>query len=256
MIYFRDQHWLTVQGYTRFDALINTDDQKPDDVFWMLDLRCEAGGAEWRRVHPWDRPALWLQIHHFKPNLRHWTDLERMNFWSFEEEDDAWSYCGPGGALEVEFYPKGGSQKRENSFVNDAIWRVAGRDGGWFTVELAAVADGRSLLDQLTAREVKVTPDGREERAEPDAEFWKKHAELYLVEDIPFGTISVRVPRNVRDPEAYALRRARALAGVDEPEHIIVTDHLKSSQRSQQECPESIAQDIYVELHFNGFYED
>ena len=46
MIYFRDYHWLTVQGYTRFDALINTDDQKPEDVFWMLDLRCTAGGAE------------------------------------------------------------------------------------------------------------------------------------------------------------------------------------------------------------------
>jgi hypothetical protein len=256
MIYFRDFRWLPVAGFTRFDALINTDDQKPEDVFWMLDLRCTAGGAEWRRVKHWERPSLWLQLHGFQPKLRHWTDLEHLNFWNFEPEEDEMSLYGPGGGLNVEFYPEGGSKEREHSFLNDAIWRVAGRDGGWFTVELAAVADGRSLLDQLTAREVKVTPDGREERAEPDAEFWKKHAELYLVENIPFGTITVRVPRNVRDPETYALRRARTLAGVDEPEHIQVTDHLKSNQRHQRECPENIRQDMFVELHFNGFYED
>jgi hypothetical protein len=48
VIYFRNYHWLPVHGYTRFDALIQTDDQKREDVFWMLDFRCEAGGAEWR----------------------------------------------------------------------------------------------------------------------------------------------------------------------------------------------------------------
>ena len=47
-----------------------------------------------------------------------------------------------------------------------------------------------------------------------------------------------------------------ALVGVDEPEHIVVMDHLKSNQRRQKECPERIQQDIFVELHFNGFYED
>jgi phosphoribosylformylglycinamidine (FGAM) synthase PurS component len=66
----------------------------------------------------------------------------------------------------------------------------------------------------------------------------------------------VRVPRNVRDPEAYALRRARAMIGVDEPEHIQVHDYLKINERIQKQCPENIQQDIFVELHFNGFYED
>jgi hypothetical protein len=28
MIYFRNYHWLPVHGYSRFDALIQTDDQK------------------------------------------------------------------------------------------------------------------------------------------------------------------------------------------------------------------------------------
>lgn len=256
MVYFRDYHWLTVQGHTRFNALIDPVNQKPGDVFWMLDLRCVAGGPEWRRVRPWKRPELWLQLSSFKPRLRHWTELERLNFWNPEAEDDPLSFIGPAGLLDVDFHPKEGSAERENSCVGEAIWRVAARDRGWFTVELAAAPDGRSLLDLLGTREVKVTPDGREERVEPDAEFWKQHAALYLVENIPFGTVTVRAPRNVRDPEAYALRRARALAGVDEPEHIVVTDFLKTSGRSERECPENIAQDIFVELHFNGFYED
>jgi hypothetical protein len=254
MIYFRDQHWLTVQGATRFDVLINTDDRKREDVFWMLNLHCVAGGAMWRRVQTWKRPSLRLQISSFKPKLHHWTDLEHLNFWNLNAEGD--SFISAGGMLDVDFYPKAGSEKRENSFVNDAIWRVAGRDGGWFTVELAAFADGRSLLDQLMGSEVKVTADGRDERAEPDAEFWKQNAELYLVEEVPFGTVTVRVPRNVRDAEEFAVRRARALIGVGEPEHIEVTDYLKTNERHKQDCPENIRQDIFVELHFNGFYED
>lgn len=255
MIYFRDQHWLPVQGYTRFDALIQTDDKKKEDVFWMLDFRCVAGGAQWRRVHSWERPSLWLQLSSIKPKLRDWTDLEHLDHWNLEEHD-SFVYPPPGGCLDVDFYPKCGSQEREHSFLNDAIWRVAARDGGWFTVELAAFADGRNILGELEAREVRVTPDGREERDEPDADFWKKNAELYLVENVPFGTVTVRAPRNVRDPEAYALRRARELIGVGEPEHIDVTDHLKTNERIQQQCPENIRQDIFVELHFNGFYED
>jgi len=256
MLHFRDYHWLTVQSSTRIDALISTDNKNTDDVCWMLDVQCVAGGAAWRRVEPGDRPSLWLEISSFKPKLRHWTDLEHLNFWSFAEEEDEEAWFGPGGLLDVEFYPRCGEKGRESSFLSDFVWRVAGREGGWFIVELAAMANGLSLRDQLAAREVKVTPDGSEVPAEPDAEFWKKHATLYLMENIPFGTISVRVPRNVRDPEAYALHRARTLAGVDEPEHIIVTDHLRSSQRHKTECPEIIRDDIYVELHFNGFYED
>ena len=163
MIYFRDYHWLTVEGYTCLEAVISTDDQKPEDVFWMLNLRCVAGGAEWRRVQHWERPSLWLQVSSFKPKLSHWTDLEHLNFWSFEPEEDPPSFFGPRGALDVDFYSEGCPEKREHSFLNDALWRVAAREGGWFTVELAAVADGQSLLDQLNAREVTVTPDGREE---------------------------------------------------------------------------------------------
>jgi hypothetical protein len=261
MIYFRDQHWLPVHGYNQFEALIQTDDRKREDVFWMLRLRCVAGGAQWRRVRHWERPSLWLQISSFKPRLRDWRDLEQLNFWNLDDDVDEGGFPRfppPSGCLEVDFFPESCRKDapHESSFLNDAIWRVAGRDGGCFTVELAAFADGRNILGQLAAQEVKVTPDGREERSEPDADFWKKNAGLYLVEEIPFGIVTVRVPRNVRAPEAYALRRAQELVGVGTPEHINVRDHWKSSERHKQNCPENIRQDIFVELHFNGFYED
>jgi hypothetical protein len=258
VIYFRDHHWLPVHGYNLFEALIQTEDRKREDVFWTLRLRCVAGGPQWRRVRHWERPSLWLEISSFKPKLRDWRDLEHLNFWNWEEEDDPLTFIGPGGLLDVDFFPESyrAGAPHESSFLNDAIWRVAGRDGGCFTVELAAFADGRNILGQLTAQEVKVTPDGREERAEPDADFWKNNAELYLVENVPFGIVTVRAPRNVRNPEAYALRRAQELVGVGVPEHIDVRDHWKSSERHKQNCPENIRQDIFVELHFNGFYED
>ena len=71
--------------------------------------------------------------------------------------------------------------------MTDVIWRVAGREGGWFTVELAAFADGGSLLDQLTAREVKVTPDGREERDDGG----ERHEGRTPAEDRGHGNLSV-----------------------------------------------------------------
>ena len=256
MVYFRDYHWLPVHGYNQFEALINTECRKPDDVFWFINFRCVAGGAPWRRVAHYDRPSLWLEISGFKPKLRDWRDLESLKFWNWEEEDEE-TFCpaAPCGYFDVDFFPGRGTDQREHSFLNDAIWRVTGRDGGWFTVELAACADGRNVFGRLKDG-VKVTVDGREEGPEPEAEFWKKNADLYLIEEIPFGTISVRTPRNVRNPEAYALRRAHELIGIDRPEHIVVRDHWKSSQRHHHECPETIRDDIFVELHFNGFYED
>lgn len=135
MIHFRDYQWLTVQGYTHFEAMINTDDRTRDDVFWMLMLRGVAGGPEWRRVQLWDRLSLRLEVSSFKPKLRDWRDLENLNFWNPGPEDKE-SFIGPAGLLDVDFHPKGGSTERAHSFLNDAVWRVAARDEGWFTAWL------------------------------------------------------------------------------------------------------------------------
>ncbi len=251
MVYFRDYQWLPVHGHNRFSAYIAPDARAREDVHWELRIHYVAGGAAWRRVQSWERPSLWLSLSGFEPKLRSWVDLERVNFWELEKEDEE-ALCDEGGWLDADFHSKGGSEENESSFVKDVIWRIAAREAGWFTVELAGFTDGRSLLDNLKGENVTVTPDGKEARYEPDAEFWKKHAELYLVENVPFGTVTVRVPRNARDPEAHALARARTLIGVDEPEHIDVTDYHKNGS----EHSETLRDDIFVELQFNGFYED
>src|SRR5665213_3055597 len=99
VIYFRDHHWLPVHGYNQFEALIQTDDRKREDVFWMLNFRCVASGAQWRRVRHWERPSLWLQISSFKPKLRDWRDLELLNFWNLDDDDEAFTYPPPSGLL-------------------------------------------------------------------------------------------------------------------------------------------------------------
>ena len=254
MVYFREHQWLLVHGYSHFHAYITPQKRTRDDVLWFMNLRYIAGGAIWRRVHDWERPSLWIEVNGFKPHLRHWTDLERMNFWQLygEQEDTDEHYLSwRGGWLDVDYYPQSGTQEREHSMLTDHIWRVGAREGGFFTVELAGFADGTSFLSEFKKLPVGVTPEGNEEPPELDSDFVKKHAELYLVEHVPFGTVTVCVPRNARDVEAYALGRARELVGVGEPEHIDVRDFYKREKGS-----ENIQQDIYVELHFNGYFED
>jgi hypothetical protein len=252
MVHFREHRWLLVNGQSRFSAFISTDDRTREDVLWSLDLHYVAGGAVWRRVRSWERPSLWVGLTGYHPGTRHWTDLERACFWELDRDEEEESLWGRGGGLDVHYDPRQAPQDLQHSFINDHIWRVAARDGAWFTVELAAFADGRNILKELAGQEVLVTAEGKEERREPDAEFWKKHAELYLLENVPFGTVTVRVPRNVREPEAYALRRARELVGVDEPEHIEVNDFYKRDP----DCQENIREDVFVELQFNGYFED
>lgn len=179
MIYFRNYQWLPVNGYRRFDAYIITDTRSREEVLWSLHLRYVLGGAAWRRVREWERLSLWLGVFHFNPKLHFWTDVERMNFWELDQGDEL-DLCGPGGYLDATFHPKAGSKEHETSFVNDIIWRVAGRQDGWFTLELAGFADGQSILDHLNGQKVMVTPDGKEAHYEPNHEFWKQHAELYL----------------------------------------------------------------------------
>ena len=192
MLYFHDQPWLIARGHSRFEALIQSDHRTREDVFWQLRMEYVAGGAAWRRVHSWERPHVHLCINGFDPELKSWTGFEHLNFWDIEggEGDEEWRMMRKRGWLEVRHRPGPQPCQREKSDLNDHIWRVAGRSGGWFTVEMAAFADGQE-----------------EERPEPDAEFWKQHAQLYLIEDIPFGTVDVCVPHNVRDPEAFAERR-------------------------------------------------
>lgn len=255
MLYFRDYQWLRVNGSSRFSAYIAPDAQAREDVRWFMRLAYVASGPEWRRVHEWHRPRLWMDLRRFKVPGTSWRDLERMSFWELPgPEDDYWEWqrnFGCGG-LEAHFHP-GQGQEQEQLEIYDHMWRVAGREGRWLTVELASFVDGVAVKGEMPQAPAAVTSQGETVREEPEAEFWKKHAQFYLVEDVPFGTVTVRVPRNARDPEAYAMARAQALIGIDEPQHLEISDYFKDNE---EDALKSIHNDLYVELHLGGYYED
>ena len=93
--------------------------------------------------------------------------------------------------------------------------------------------------------------DGEEAaELEPDEDFWRKNAQLYLVENVPLGVIRVAVPRNGGEPVAAARRKAKALLGLDAVEHVAVWD---LAQRRDEFAPH--AADKSVTLHYHGKYE-
>lgn len=258
MLYFRNLPWLCVRGgATSFGAYISVGDRKREDVMWSIDLRYIATGAAWRRVRGWERPSLWIDVDHFQAPTATWSDLEHACHWDLPDEEMSFDdylmdYESPAGGIEAHYYPMCGSNEDEQLPLYEVVWRVAARRGRWFTVELAALYDGRETQRELRGRPVVVAPDGREEPAEPEAEFWKKHAAFYLVEEIPFGTVMVRVPRNARDPETYAYSRAQGLiGGLPLPQHI----DLLHNQVARKPDRLGLDSDLFVILHFNGHYE-
>lgn len=104
-----------------------------------------------------------------------------------------------------------------------------------------------------------VLEDGEEEAAaERDpADFWKQNAAIYAVEWVPFGQVTVQVPRNARDYVAYARRRAHELLGISTPpEAYQMHDYLESRANREEAVENRLNDDVFVKLHFHGYYED
>jgi hypothetical protein len=133
-------------------------------------------------------------------------------------------------------------------------WQVRERDGARFLVELAAGICGEPPAHE----EERVLADGGLEAPECDpADFWKENASIYAVEWVPFGKVMVRVPRNAKDLVGYARRRARELLGLSmPPEAYQIHDFLNLKGPSGDESPAGAYDDVYVKLHFHGYYED
>jgi hypothetical protein len=246
MLYFRDYHWLLVHGYSHFQAYITPQQRKPEQVTWFLNLRYEATGPAWRRVT--HRPQVWLEVSSFRPPSGSWKDLENTSYWDLPTEDDWWPFHKR-GFLDFSFFPNHAQAEKEISTgIGDHLWRVATREGRWFTVEMALLSDDYQP-EELETLPALVSPAG--EPLEEEALRWKEQAELYLIENIPFGTVYVRVPRNARDVETYAMARAEALiGGLGEPEKIKIIDQLK-----RQKDDAAAWNEISVELHYHGRYE-
>ena len=253
MLYFRDFHWLLVHGESRFHAYLTTEARKRDDVTWFLSLNYRASGAVWRRVDWFRRPALHLELSSFQPPADSWKGLEQISYWDSPANDEGGFPFDKRGFLDFAFYPYRENEENEIApMIGDHLWRVAARDGRWLTVEMALLPDEdlpeQEEIDKLPPL---VTPSGEETSGIDSTARWKERAELYLIENVPFGTVIVRAPRNARDVESYALARAQKLIGdLGEPEYVEVNDHSKWEKSSVK-----LHDDIYVELHFHGQYQ-
>lgn len=249
MLYFREGEWSLIHGSSRFSAYVPPSCRTPDDVHWSLEIEYVASGQRWRRVRPWQRPSVSVSLSGFTVGQT-WRDLERLNFWS--EADDVVEAGGlRAGILDTSV--RGLDDLDEDATFSDCgpVWRVAAREGRFFIVELALLADPEQAWQEVQDLPVMVLPDGHEAQAEPDRDFWRAHSSLYVVEHVPFGTVTVRVPRNARDPQANAVARAATLLGAHEPHHIRLTDFT-----TYENSTESLHNDLYVELHYHGHYED
>jgi hypothetical protein len=254
VVYFGEHEWLLRHGSSRFSAWLDSRTKTTADIHWELSLVYLAAGAPWRRVESYDRPTLSLYLPCFRPELRTWRDLERMNFWepdAHERDADGDLLDWPGGWLQVEYNNRPLMTKPEFSRNLKVIWRVAAADGPRYTVELVGRADG---FDQLRGALGLVLPDGgldRDEDYSDRAGYWKGKAELYVIEEVPFGLVTVQVSRNARAPIAVALGQAQSLLGLGEPEHIQLSDYVGHPHAS----PLTV-NDLYVSLHYHGYYED
>lgn len=245
MLNFRDHDWLAVPGATHLWVDILPEDRTVDDLRWSLEFRYVATGGKWRRVRHSQRPKLDLTVSIFRPCVRRWDEFEHVSFWF--REAVLLGKTEP-GSLIANYFPKCGLPA-EHYFLDEHIWRVSGRNGRFLTVELAAFGGDSGLADGLAAM---LVPTGADD-APPlqDADFWKENSQLYLVEEVPFGVVTVQTPRNVADPEAYALGRAKSLLGLEFPSEVQIVDYVGS----RMTC-ELMHGNFYVHLHFHGFYED
>lgn len=267
MLRYRDHEWLVRHGPTRFEVYIAANHRKPEDVQWSMELHYIAAGAQWRRVQESHRPSVQLSVSSWEMPGTKWTDLEQCDFWDPDKgvpEKDLWMpVClrMKGGDMDV-VYQEGPEAKFEMKTGMPVNWKVRERLGQRYLVEMAA-SMGSCLRPPPEEKEVMVLPDGTEEvvqeEKEDPADWWKGRADIYALEEVPFGKITVCVPRNAGDHLAYARRRVRDLLGLSRPpEAYQINDYLSKAPKGEDEEPAAngLYDDVTVNLHYHGFYED
>lgn len=267
MLRYRDHEWLVRHGPTRFEVYIAANHRKPKDVMWSMELHYIAAGAQWRRVQESHRPSVQLSLNSWKHSGKSWTDLENCDFSDPDKDvnpEEAWMplcFRSKAGELWLHYQPEP-KQKAEPLSRMIANWKVRERDGHRFLVELAATP-GEILMPEEVEEEVLVLPDGTEEAAQDDehdpADFWKVYSTIYVMEEVPFGKVTVRVPRNAKSHLDYARKRARDLLGVTAPpESYEIKDFLEAMPQGEEDEPRANAMhdDVYVKMHFHSYYND
>ena len=254
MLSYRDHHWLLIHGPSRFSAAIGSGTRTPEDVWWYLELHYVAGGPQWRRVRSYQRPQFHLSVG-FHLKERKWTSLEEVNFWNTKKDGGSplARLLGEMACMCDLYYKESPDTEAVMTSFCHCNWRVIERDGARFSVELAADESAQLLLREPPKSEVVVLPDGTEETIrETEDESWKANVHVYAMEQVPFGLVRVKVPRNAGDVVAFAQARARHLLGLTkQPEHVVVSDFASSDS----DCP-TIKDELHVNLHYHGRHEE
>jgi hypothetical protein len=257
MLHFQEHPWELDTARSRFSAYIADGVRSSEGVCWILDLQYVPGGAAWRDVDPCDRPSFSLQVSGFDPVGGCWTGLEQLNFWNWDEdeeemekeEEDLNAAC----LAPLVFYrPDCESELLADSSVDDFMWRVIARDGPRFTVEMSGCAHLNEMSQGAFDLEAAIQRPGSPDRREGEAPHCRAQGDFYLLETVPFGTVTVLVPRNAPDPRSYAVIRARQLTGSDEPDQIEIKDLADGGD----DFPVEIGNELHVELHFHGVFRD
>lgn len=267
MLRFCDHEWLVRHGLTRFEVYITQRHRKPEDVMWSMELHYIAAGPQWRRVRESGRPRAHLSLSSWEHPGKSWTNLEDCDFTDPDKDlnpEDAWMplcFRSKAGDLWLH-YQEGLEMKPVTIPRMIANWKVRERDGHRFLVELAATP-GEILMPKEVEEEVLVLPDGTEEAAQDDehdpTDSWKTHSTIYVMEEVPFGKVTMRVPRNAKSHLDYARKRVRDLLGLTAPpEAYEIHDFLKMMPRGEDDEPTAneMHDDVYVKMHFYSYYND
>lgn len=255
MLRFRDQPWLLNRRSTRIDLLVQSPHAHPDELFWEVNFEYHPGGTEWLGVELLHRPRLEVSVAGFDPGVGDWRELDRVSYWH-RRPNDGLCLLPQRGVAEVRLWaPDDLPHRQHQTDTTDHTFRFIRRDGPFFLVELAVLADGTSIYrsDEAGAAQL-VAPDGTPLALEPDEAFWRRvNPQLYLIEEVPFGLISVCVPHNVKAPAAFAEALAHRLLKCGRPDHVEVWNFWN---RDRPEANTGSADSLWVKLHYGGDWRD
>lgn len=243
MLRYRGYDWTLVHGESRFEVNLGHAGSAHPEPLWWLRMMFIATGPEWRRCDDMDRPHMSLEISSFHVKPGDWRNLAEVDYWNRPDSGDMLKEM-ESGWFDTEFLSSyRETAERETTSFGEANWRVVRMDGPHITVEVFGGTDVKNGL--LGTPEMAATAPGGGEEAPPGG---TGEHEVYLLETVPFGVVTVKVPRNARDPYAYAEQLARRHLKTPPADHMVIRDHKDYGN-------EMISGDLYVNLHLFGYHE-
>lgn len=243
MLRYREYDWALVHGESRIEAhLPRRHGGNPAPIWWMR-LQFIAIGPQWRRCGKLDRPHIFIELYNFDVPPGDWRNLSGLNFWNIEYADDEAWLAGPDpGEFRFQYLSSFRENRREeHPAFTEVNWRVVSAEGSLLTIELSADSD--SPQPPPASLETVSAIPGLAAAPETAA---TGHA-LYLLETVPFGVVSAKVPRNAPDALAYVETLSHRTLKTPAADHM----HLRDFKDHKNE---NIRGDLHVDLHFFGYH--